>query len=301
MPDTTGLPALDENVEHSEQAARRGVWRTLRRRVLFWACAATLVVLVAVALVPSWFAGWFGQPDPRACDLAASAQPPSAEHVFGTDLQGCDVYANVIFGTRNSLAVGLLATALAFVVALVLGTLAGYHGGWADRLVSRLTDVFLGFPFLLGAVVVLTSIGTRSAVSVALVLALFSWPTMARLMRSSVRSVRVAEHVEAARAMGLRTGRILLHYVLPNAIGPVVAVATIMVGSVIVAESTLTFLGLGLRAPSISWGLQLASAQSHFQTAPHMLVFPSIFLTVTVLAMITLGDVLRDTLDPQSR
>lgn len=297
MSDTLAATAVAE----TPVAAPRGVWRALRRRPLFWVCAVVLAVLALVALAPSWFAGWFGQPDPRACDLAASAQPPGGAHVFGTDVQGCDVYANVVHGTRASLTVGVLATALALVVALVVGTLAGFYGGLADRLVSRLTDVFLGFPFLLGAVVVLTSIGTRSAVTVAVVLALFSWPTMARLVRGSVRAVRDAPYVEAARAMGLRDRRIIARYVLPNSIGPVLAVATTMVGGVIVSESTLTFLGLGLRAPSISWGLQLSSAQTYFQTSPHMLVFPSLFLTVTVLAMITLGDVLRDVLDPKGR
>jgi oligopeptide transport system permease protein len=282
-------------------AAPRGVWRTLRRRPLFWVCAGVLALLALIALAPSWFAGWFGQPDPRACLLTDSAQAPSATHVFGTDIQGCDVYANVVYGTRASLTVGLLCTAVALVVALVLGTAAGFYGGFADRLIARLTDVFLGFPFLLGAVVVLTSVGSRSAVTVALVLALFSWPTMARLVRGSVRAVRDAPYVEAARSMGLRDRRIIARYVLPNSIGPVLAVATTMVGGVIVSESTLTFLGLGLRAPSISWGLQLSSAQTYFQSSPHMLIFPSIFLTVTVLAMITLGDVLRDVLDPKSR
>jgi oligopeptide transport system permease protein len=282
-------------------AARRGVWRTLRRRPLFWVAAAVLTVLALVALVPSAFAGWFGHPDPRACDLAASALPPGGGHVLGTDVQGCDVWANVVFGTRASLTVGLLCTALALAVALVVGTLAGYYGGFLDRVVARLTDVFLGFPFLLGAVVVLTSVGTRSAVTVALVLALFSWPTMARLVRGSVRTVRDAPYVEAARAMGLPDRRIIARYVLPNALGPVLAVATTMVGGVIVAESTLTFLGLGLNAPSISWGLQLSSAQSYFQTSPHMLVAPGLVLTITVLAMITLGDVLRDVLDPRGR
>ncbi|WP_066586615.1 ABC transporter permease [Cellulomonas timonensis] len=290
-----------EPAEPVEHGAHRSVWRTLRRRPLFWICSSVLGVLGLIALFPSFFAGWFGQPDPRACQLTDSALRPGGEHVFGTDLQGCDVYANVIFGTRNSLSVGLLCTGVALAVSLVLGTLAGYRGGWADRLISRLTDVFLGFPFLLGAVVVLTSVGSRSTVTVALVLALFSWPTMARLVRSSVRSVRSADYVDAARAMGLSDARIITRYVLPNSIGPVLAVATISVGAVIVSESTLTFLGLGLRAPSISWGLQLSSAQAYFQTAPHMLIFPSIFLTVTVLAMITLGDILRDTLDPKGR
>lgn len=287
--------------EHVEAGAHRSVWRTLRRRALFWVCSAVLGLLGLISLFPAWFAGLFGQGDPRACDLADSALRPGGRHVFGTDLQGCDVYANVIYGTRNSLSVGLLCTAVSLVVALLLGTLAGYRGGWADRLIARLTDVFLGFPFLLGAVVVLTRVGSRSTVTVALVLALFSWPTMARLVRSSVRSVRNADYVDAARAMGLTDRRIIARYVLPNSIGPVLAVATIGVGAVIVSESTLTFLGLGLRAPSISWGLQLSSAQAYFQTAPHMLIFPSIFLTVTVLAMITLGDVLRDTLDPKGR
>jgi oligopeptide transport system permease protein len=260
-----------------------------------------LGVLLLIAVAPSWFAGWFGQPDPRACNLSDSALRPGGDHVFGTDVQGCDVYANVIYGTQASLTVGVLATAVALLVALVVGTAAGFYGGFADRLIARLTDVFLGFPFLLGAVVVLTSIGSRSAVTVALVLALFSWPTMARLVRGSVRAVRDAPYVEAAKAMGLRDRRIIARYVLPNSIGPVLAVATTMVGGVIVSESTLTFLGLGLRAPSISWGLQLSSAQTYFQTSPHMLLFPSLFLTVTVLAMITLGDVLRDVLDPKGR
>lgn len=300
MSDTLTATAATE-VAADAPAAPRGVWRTLRRRPLFWLCAGVLGVLLLIAVAPSWFAGWFGQPDPRACDLSDSALRPGGEHVFGTDVQGCDVYANVIYGTQASLTVGVLATAVALLVALVVGTAAGFYGGIADRLIARLTDVFLGFPFLLGAVVVLTSIGTRSAVTVALVLALFSWPTMARLVRGSVRAVRDAPYVEAAKAMGLRDRRIIARYVLPNSIGPVLAVATTMVGGVIVSESTLTFLGLGLRAPSISWGLQLSSAQTYFQTSPHMLLFPSIFLTVTVLAMITLGDVLRDVLDPKGR
>lgn len=286
---------------HFARMPRRGVWRALRRRPLFWVCSVVLGLLALVAIFPQWFAMLSPTSDPRACVLADSAQPPSALHPFGTDLQGCDVLALVVHGTRASLSVGVLCTLLALAVSLVLGVIAGYWGGWADRLISRLTDVFLGFPFLLGAVVVLATLEERTVLTVSLVLALFSWPTMARLVRGSVRTIRGADYVDAARAMGLSTARILGRYVLPNAIGPVLAVATIMVGSVIVAEATLTFLGLGLRAPSISWGLQLASAQERFQTAPHMLVFPSLILTVTVLAIITLGDILRDTLDPKSR
>lgn len=282
-------------------AGQRGVWASLRKRPVFWICSAVLAVLVVVALVPQLFAGLFGQPDPRACQLGDSSQPPSARHVFGTDLQGCDIYANVVYGTSTSIFIGVLTTVLCLAVAIVLGTLAGYVGGVLDRLISRLTDVFLGFPFLLGAIVVLNSVGGRSPVMVALVLAFFSWPTMARLVRGAVRGVKGTEYVQAAQAMGIPDSRILVRHVVPNSIGPVMAIAATMVGSVIVAESTLTFLGVGLRSPSISWGLQLSTAQSYFQSEPHLLVFPSIFLTVTVLSLITLGDILRDALDPKGR
>ncbi len=281
--------------------ADRSVWATLRARPLFWVCSVVLAVLALIAILPGPVAGLFGQPDPRACDLAHSAREPGGAHVFGTDLQGCDIFANVVYGTQTSLLIGLLTTILCLAIAMVLGTIAGYYGGVADRIVARLTDVFLGFPFLLGAIVVLNSIGARSPVTVSLVIAFFSWPTLARLVRSSVRTVRGAEYVQAASAMGLSDRRILLDHVVPNSLGPVLAIATTMVGSVIVAESTLTFLGVGLRSPSISWGLQLSTAQSYFQSEPHLLVFPSIFLTVTVLSLITLGDILRDALDPKGR
>lgn len=282
-------------------ARSRGMWATLRRRVSFWLCAAVLGVLLAIAAAPGFFAGLFGTPDPRACQLADSSLPPSSAHVFGTDLQGCDIYANVIYGTQTSLFIGIATTLVCLVIAIVVGTIAGYYGGVADIVISRLTDVFLGFPFILGAIIALNSVGKPDPLTVALVLAFFSWPTMARLVRGAVRAVRGTDYVQAAHAMGLSDTRILLRHVIPNGIGPVLAIAATMVGSVIVAESTLTFLGVGLRAPSISWGLQLANAQAYFGNSPHMLLFPSIFLSVTVLALISLGDILRDALDPKGR
>ncbi|GAA0600845.1 ABC transporter permease [Kribbella sandramycini] len=275
----------------------RGVWPTVRRRALFWLPVAVLAVLVLLAAFP----GLFSSVDPRACDLSASARPPSSGHPFGQDLQGCDVYANVVYGARASLSIGLLSTLIALGIAVVVGTLAGYAGGWVDSVLGRLTDVFLAFPFLLGAIVVLNSLGRQSVLAVALVLAVFSWPVLARMVRTMVRASRDAEYVQAARAMGFPIRRILAHHVLPNAIGPVLALATLTVGGVIVAESTLTFLGLGLRTPSVSWGLQLATAQSRFQQAPHTLVYPGVFLAITVLSLITLGDVLRDAVNPKER
>ena len=281
--------------------AARGTWRRLLRTPGMVIPAAALALLVLIALVPSFFAALFGNPDPRVCDLGRSIAGPEAGHPFGFDVQGCDVYANVIYGTQSSIAVGVLTTVLALVVAVVLGVIAGTRGGWVDSLISRLTDVFLGFPFLLGAIIVLNSLPERTVLTVSLVLAMFSWPLLARLMRASVRATSQSEYVLAARTMGLSWWRVVTRYILPNSIAPVTVVATIMIGSVIVSESSLTYLGIGLQSPAISWGLQLASAQSKFQLAPHLLLFPALFLAITVLSVIALGDTLRAAFDPHRR
>jgi ABC-type dipeptide/oligopeptide/nickel transport system permease subunit len=292
--------AIGATVEPSVVTKRRPL-RAAVRKPGFWLPAGVLVVVLLIAAFPSFFAGFFGHGDPRVCQLGRSGASPTAGHPFGYDLQGCDVYANVVYGTRSSIAVALLTTVLAGVVAVVVGTVAGMVGGWVDTVLARLTDVFLGFPFLLGAVVVLNSVGERSVLTVSLVLALFGWPTMARLVRSSVRSVRNAEFVLAARTMGLSTWRITTRYVLPSSISPLLVLATITVGGVIVSESTLTYLGIGLESPAISWGLQLSAATSQFLRAPHVLIAPAVFLAVTVLSVIALGDTLRAALDPRRR
>ncbi|WP_292851728.1 ABC transporter permease [Microbacterium sp.] len=277
----------------------RHSWRSVIRRWNVVLPAVIILILLLIALLPAPFAGIFGHGDPRACDVGRSLAPPSEGHPFGLDVQGCDVYANVIYGTQSSLSVGVLATAVGLVIALVLGTLGGLAGRAVDWTVSRVTDIFLGFPFLLGAIVVLTAVGERSVLTVSLVLALFGWPTMARLMRSSVRSIRSADYVEAAVTMGIPRSRIIARYIIPNAISPMLVIATLSVGGVIVAESSLTYLGIGLQAPAISWGLQLASASSRFQLAPWLLVFPGLFLAITVLAITALGDALRVAFDPR--
>ncbi|SEF18683.1 ABC transporter permease [Jiangella alba] len=284
-----------------DRATTRGLWATLRTRVQFWVSVVLLALLAIVAAIPGPLAGIFGEGDPRACDLAESNRPPVPGHLFGTDVQGCDVLANVLSGTRTSLFIGLATTAICLVVAVALGTLAGYAGGWVDALIARTADVVLGFPFLLGAIIVLNTAPNRSPLLLAAVLAFFSWPTFARLIRSSVKEVREREFVQAAHVLGLSRARVVLTHVLPNSLAPTLAIAATMVGGVIGAEATLTFLGVGLVPPSISWGVQLSTAQSYFQSAPHTVVFPSIFLTVTVISLIMLGDALRDALDPRGR
>ena len=290
--------AIDGNLD---RATTQGLWATLRGRIQFWVSVVLLGILVVIAAVPGMISGFFGESDPRACDLLDSNRPPGPGHPFGTDVQGCDVLANVLFGTRTSLFIGLATTVMCLVIAITLGTLAGYLGRWVDAVIARSADIVLGFPFLLGAIIVLNTAPDRSPLLLSAVLAFFSWPTFARLIRSSVKEVREREFVQAAHAMGFSQIRVVLSHVLPNSLAPTLAIAATMVGGVIGAEATLTFLGVGLVPPTISWGVQLSTAQSYFQLAPNTVVFPSIFLTITVISLIMLGDALRDALDPRGR
>ncbi|GAB3632744.1 ABC transporter permease [Microbacterium sp. AGC85] len=290
--------AIDGNLD---RATTQGLWATLRGRIQFWVSIVLLAILAVIAAIPGVISGFFGESDPRACDLLDSNRPPGPGHPFGTDVQGCDVLANVLFGTRTSLFIGLATTVMCLVIAIALGTLAGYLGKWVDALIARSADIVLGFPFLLGAIIVLNTAPDRSPLLLSAVLAFFSWPTFARLIRSSVKEVREREFVQAAHAMGFSQIRVVLSHVLPNSLAPTLAIAATMVGGVIGAEATLTFLGVGLVPPTISWGVQLSTAQSYFQLAPNTVVFPSIFLTITVISLIMLGDALRDALDPRGR
>ncbi|MGA5448748.1 ABC transporter permease [Streptomyces umbrinus] len=297
-PGTPGAPGTSPEASYQ---APQGTWHELRRRPVFLLTGGCALLLLLLAAAPGLFAGWFGHGDPTVCELGHSAEGPAPGHPFGYDVQGCDLYANVIHGAGASLGVGLLATGLGLAVALVLGCLAGMAGRTVDSVIARITDVFLGFPFLLGAIVVLNSFTTRDVPTVAGVLALFGWPTMTRVVRASVRSVREADYVVMARSLGASQWHIVRRHVLPNALTPVLVLATITVGGVIVAEAALTFLGVGLQPPSISWGLQLAGAQNSFQTHPHLLIFPGLFLSFTVFVLITFGDTVRDALDPRGR
>lgn len=272
-------------------------WRELRRSPLFVISGLLILLVITMAVFPQLFTN----ADPRACSLSRALQRPSTEHWFGTDLQGCDYYARVIYGARASIFVGLLVTLLASFVAVVLGSLAGYYQGWIDAVIARVTDIWFAVPTILGAIVLLSVIPRRGIMEVAFVLAVFGWPTMLRLMRSSVLSAAQTDYVQAARALGARDGRIMRRHVLPNAITPVIVYATIFVGVIISAEAALTFLGVGLQLPAISWGLMISGAQRRLLQAPHLLLFPGTFLFVAIFSFILMGDALRDALDPKLR
>ncbi len=304
---TTGLasPSVDAT-DDRQNSLWSDAWGSLRRNALFWVGAVLTVLLIAMALFPGVFARGV---DPRACDLANSKARPSADHWFGYDVQGCDYLSNVVYGARNSLIIGVFAVAVVLVLGVVVGALAGYFGGFTDGILSRIADIFYALPLILGALVLLRVgpstdlpiISDRGPGAVALALALFGWMTAMRLVRSQVIAVKSSDYVAAARAMGASNSRILLRHILPNAVAPVLVYTTITIGVLIAAEATLTYLGVGLQRPAISWGLQIAAGQDSIRSAPHLVLFPSIVLTLTVMAFIMMGDALRDALDPRQR
>lgn len=272
-------------------------WRDLRRNALFWISATLILLFVAMAIFPQLFTSI----DPRECSLSRSLERPSADAWFGTNLQGCDYYARTIYGARASIVVGLTTVIGATIIAVIFGSLAGYYQGWLDAVIARITDVIFAVPVLLGGIVLLNVMENRGIAQVAMVLTLFGWPTMLRLMRSSVLSVGQSDYVQAARALGANDLRIIRRHVLPNAVAPVIVYATIYVGIIISAEAALTFLGVGLQLPAISWGLAISNAQNRLLNAPHLLLFPGLFLSLAVFGFILMGDALRDAFDPKLR
>jgi oligopeptide transport system permease protein len=269
----------------------------LLRRPKF-AIAATLILLVlVVAAFPALFSG----ADPTYADPGQSLLGPSVAHWFGTDLQGHDIYARTIYGARASVTVGLGATMVVFIVGGALGALAGFYGGWIDAVVSRVTDVFFGLPLLLAAIVLMQVMHHRTVWTVIAILALFGWPQVTRIARGAVLEVRASDYVLAAKALGSSRFQILMRHALPNAMGPVIAVATIALGLFIVTEATMSYLGVGLPVSVVSWGGDINLAQTRLRSGSPILFYPAGALAITVLAFMMMGDALLDALDPAAR
>lgn len=310
MTDQTGIIVAEgavaqeaDNVGQAQSLTQEAL-RELRRNPLF----IISLILIAIFLVMAVFPGLFTSTDPAKATLKLSSTPPSADQWFGRDLQGYDVYARTIYGARASIVVGVMATLCTSLLGVIIGTLAAFYGGILDTLVMRLTDVFFAIPFLLGGILFMSTFpntvnsGYWSVVSkVVLALSILGWPSIARLMRGAVLQVKPNDYVQAARALGASPWRIIRSHILPNAMAPVMVVSMINLGAFIAAEASLSFLGIGLVSPAISWGVAISDSLSLIRTAPWILIFPSIFLSLAVLAFIMLGDAVRDAFDPKGR
>ncbi|KAA6214209.1 ABC transporter permease [Streptomyces albofaciens JCM 4342] len=272
-------------------------WRDLRRNPIFYISAVLILFLVVISIWPSLLTST----SPYACDITKSKQGPADGHPFGFNTQGCDVYARTVYGARASVVVGVCTTLLAAVFGCLMGGLAGFFGGWWDSILSRIGDIFFGIPILLGGIVFLSVIKGGSIFTVVLLMAILGWPQIARIARGSVITAKQQDYVQAARALGASTSRMLLRHITPNALAPVIVVATIALGTYVSLEATLSFLGVGLKPPTVSWGIDISTAATDVRNAPHMLLWPAGALSITVLAFIMLGDAVRDALDPKLR
>lgn len=292
--------------DHAERprSLAADAWHDLRRSPLFLVSVALIAVLLVLTAVPQLFTSV----DPSAGDLARSRQAPSAQAWFGYDLLGRDVFARTIHGTRVSIIVGVLATTFTVLVGGSMGLLAGFYGGWVDGVLSRVADVFFGLPFVLGAIVILSTF--RETVGggpvgitalVVLTMSALSWPVTMRIMRSAAIAARNQDYVRAARGLGASASRVIWRHMLPNCLAPVLVYATIALGAFIGTEATLSFLGIGLRDPVVSWGVMISEARDYLRVAPFLLLFPAAFLAVTVLAFVMLGDAVREAIDPKGR
>ncbi|MCF1694423.1 ABC transporter permease [Corynebacterium argentoratense] len=297
--DETGLGAVDAVADDSAPASMWAeAWRYVRKRPLFWVSSVMIVLALLMAALP----GLFTSVDPRLCELSNSLADPTSGHPFGFDRQGCDIYSRTIYGARASVSVGVLTTLLVVLIGGTIGAIAGYFGGFIDAILSRLTDVFFAVPLVLAAIVVMQMFkDSRTIVTVVVVLAAFGWTNIARITRGAVMSVKNEEFVTAARAVGASRTRMLLNHILPNAAAPIIVYATVALGVFIVAEATLSFLGIGLPPSVVSWGGDISNAQVSLRNQPMVLFYPAMALALTVLSFIMMGDVVRDALDPKSR
>ena len=265
------------------------------------ALATTGMALVAVFVVFALFAPWIAPQNPSNIDLPSRLQPPSGAHWFGTDELGRDILSRVIYGARISMLVGGSVVAGSLLLGLVLGSIAGYYGGWADKFFNViLMNAFLSFPGILLAIAFVAFLGP-GIFNLILALCIGGWVGYARLVRAQVLAVKEKEFVEAARALGASDWRIVTRHILPNIIQPVLVQAAIGMAGAVLAEATMSFLGLGVPPPTASWGSMLNDGRAHLFDAPHLVLFPALAVMLAVLSFNFIGDALRDYMDPRSR
>jgi peptide/nickel transport system permease protein len=274
---------------------------TLRGAARHNLLATAGTVMIAVFVVCALFAPWLAPQDPARIDLPARLMPPSTSHWFGTDELGRDILSRVIYGARISMLVGSCVVATSLMLGLIFGSIAGYYGGVLDRFLNVIVmNAFMSFPGILLAIAFVAFLGP-GIFNLVLALSIGGWVGYARLVRAQVLAVREREFVEAARALGASDARIILRHILPNIIQPVIVQAAIGMAGAILAEATMSFLGLGVPPPTPSWGSMLNDARSHLFDAPHLVLFPAAAVMLAVLSFNFIGDGLRDYLDPRSR
>ena len=292
-------PAIPPTLQRAERVSA-GLWTDAARRLARDRAAVAGLVVVAILVVVALLAPAIVPYDPIDQSFRIKLRPPSGEHLLGTDEFGRDVFSRVLVGTRVALSVGIVPVAIALVIGVTLGLIAGYFGGGVDQVVMRLIDVLLAFPWLLLAIGIMAILGPGIQ-NVVIAVAIVYIPAFARIVRGSVLSIKEKEYVEAARAMGQPTSRIIVRHVLANAWAPIIVLATLSIGQAIIYAAGLSFIGLGTQPPDADWGVMLTSGREYLRDAPWLGFFPGLAILITVLAFNLFGDGLRDALDPRLR
>ena len=284
-------------LENAEMGASlwRDAWQRLRKNKMAVGGGITLLLFIVIALLTPWLAPYSYE----AQNLDLGASPPSAAHWLGTDVFGRDVLTQVMYGGRVSLAVGFIATAVALLIGVTWGAIAGYVGGRVDAVMMRIVDILYALPFMIFIVLLMVVFG-RNVLLLFLAIGAVEWLTMARIVRSQVMSLRKQEFVEAAHSLGLSQWTIIRRHIIPNTLGPVIVYTTLTIPSVMLLEAFLSFLGLGIQPPQSSWGLLINYGVETMEEYPWLLIFPGVTLSLTLFALNFLGDGLRDALDPRT-
>lgn len=285
-----------------ETLSETSAFKNTLRRFYNNKLAVTGLIIFIIILIGSIGAPLFTKFDPRLdMDLSARLLPPGEDgHLLGTDDYGRDIFSRLLYGGRTSLMTGLVVAVSSAVIGVIIGSISGFYGGKIDIILMRIVDVFLAFPFLILAITIMAVLGP-SLTNIVVALALVSWPQFARLTRSQVLAVKNQEYIESAVAAGFKESRILIRHVLPNCMGPIIVQGTLSIGGAILSAASLNFLGLGVDASAAEWGIMLNQGKEYMRIAPHLTIYPGIFISLTVLSMNWIGDGLRDALDPRMR
>jgi peptide/nickel transport system permease protein len=270
--------------------------KRLKRNKLAMLGLAIVIALILIAI----FAPLLAPYDPISRIKEDSSLAPSGVHLFGTDLLGRDIFSRVIYGSRISIEVGIIAVGISVIIGLFFGALSGYFGNIPDTVIMRIADIFFAFPYILGAIAIMTVLGP-GVINIFIAIGILGWASFARIFRSSILTIKNKEYIEAARALGASNYRIITKHIFPNAFTPIIVYATMNIGTAIIVEAALSFLGLGVQPPTAAWGKMLAESLDYIDTAPWMMVFPGLAILITVLGFVLLGDGLRDAFDPKLR
>ena len=290
------LEEIETGKKYSRTSLYKDALKRLKKNKLAMLGLSIVILIILIAI----FAPLISPYNPILRIKEDSSLSPSMNHLFGTDLLGRDIFSRVIYGSRISIEVGVIAVGISVIIGLFFGALSGYFGGISDAVIMRIADIFFAFPYILGAIAIMTILGP-GIVNIFIAIGILGWASIARIFRSSILIIKNKEYIEAARAMGASNNRIIIKHIFPNSFAPIIVYATMNVGTAIIVEAALSFLGIGVQPPTAAWGKMLAESLSYIDTAPWMMFFPGLAILITVLGFVLLGDGLRDAFDPKLR